>query len=495
MGVGAEVGFGGVQLSKFANFGSDVAEKVANAFKGSAERASKMAGYYRRAEDYVLQANLASSELEQYGRQIVSSLLREQVLKREYDNQLQQIENAESVEAFLSEKFTTEELYSWMHGQLSQTHYEVYKLAFDVAKRAEQTMKYELMRPEFEELSIIKFGYWDAGRKGLLAGEQLALDLRRLELAYLEQNRREYELTKHVSLVRLDPRALLQLRASGACVVDIPEWLFDLDSPGQFLRRIKTVAVTIPAVTGPYTTIHAKLSLLRSSIRASSLLGDQYARADDGDDSRFRDFTGLIQSIVTSTAQNDSGMFEVNLRDERRLPFEGAGVISTWRIELPNDIPQFDFDTIADIVLHLRYTAREAGHLRQPAVEHVTSEVLSDPETLERLFTLPYDFADSWAAFGAAANDADRTLELAVSQDHFPYWVKRLGIDDTIVATFAVVDRAKNKLALAPAAVPFAGDAANGWTLTIDDTSPVFPFLKKHRDAKVHMTVSFATPG
>ena len=30
-----------------------------------------MAGYYRRAEDYVLQANLATSELEQYGRQIV----------------------------------------------------------------------------------------------------------------------------------------------------------------------------------------------------------------------------------------------------------------------------------------------------------------------------------------------------------------------------------------------------------------------------------------
>ena len=125
----------------------------------------------------------------------------------------------------------------------------------------------------------------------------------------------------------------------------MPEWLFDMDSPGQYLRRIKTVAVTIPAVTGPYTTIHAKLSLLRSSIRTSSLLGDQYARSEDGEDARFRDFTGAIQSIVTSSAQNDSGLFEVDLRDERRLPFEGAGAISTWRIELPNDIPQFDFET------------------------------------------------------------------------------------------------------------------------------------------------------
>jgi len=55
------------------------------------------------------------------------------------------------------------------------------------------------MRPEFDDLRIIKFGYWDGGRKGLLAGEQLGLDLRRLELAYLEHNRREHEMTKHVS--------------------------------------------------------------------------------------------------------------------------------------------------------------------------------------------------------------------------------------------------------------------------------------------------------
>ncbi len=41
-----------------------------------------MAGYYRRAEDYVVQANLATSELMQYGRQIVGSLIREQITKK-----------------------------------------------------------------------------------------------------------------------------------------------------------------------------------------------------------------------------------------------------------------------------------------------------------------------------------------------------------------------------------------------------------------------------
>lgn len=495
MGVGAEIGFGGIQLSSAANFGSQGAEMISNAFKGSAERAAKMGAYYRRAEDYVLQANVATAELEHHGRQIVSALLREQIVKGEYENQLNLIDNSHAVDDYLHEKFTNEELYTWMHGQLSQIYYDSYKIAFDVAKRAEQTLKYEVMRPSFDDQSFVKFGYWDGGRKGLLAGDALSLDLRRLELAYLEQNRREYELTKHVSIARLDPLALLKLKATGACEVTVPEWMFDLDSPGQFLRRIKTVAVSIPCVTGPYTSVHAKLSLLRSSIRATSDTGQPYARDETNEDPRFRDYAGAIESMVMSTAQNDSGMFELNLRDERRLPFDGAGAISTWRIELPNDIPQFDVETLSDVILHLRYTAREAGNLRADASRHIREDVLQDPSTLAQLFSLDHDFADAWRPFAAAANDADRAMTLSVTTDHFPYWVKQLGMDDAIVATFAVIDGAKHKLSVAPAAMPFTGDAATGWKLTIDQTSPVFAFLKKWRAGTVHMTISYLGAG
>jgi len=70
-----------------------------------------------------------------------------------------------------------------------------------------------------------------------------------------------------------------------------------------------------------------------------------------------------------SNAQNDSGMFELNFRDERYLPFEGAGVISRWRIELPQTFRQFSYDTISDVVLHIKYTARDGGvPLREAAI-------------------------------------------------------------------------------------------------------------------------------
>ena len=56
------------------------------------------------------------------------------------------------------------------------------------------------------------------------------------------------------------------------------------------------------------------------------------------DDGRFTDYFGSTDVIVTSGGVNDSGMFETNLRDERFLPFEGAGAISTWSLSLPAEL-------------------------------------------------------------------------------------------------------------------------------------------------------------
>lgn len=483
LGVGAEVGFGGVQLKGLADGGAEIAQKIATAFLTSAERASKMAGYYRRAEDYVLQANSATAELVQYGRQIIASLIREQIAKKEYENHLKQIEQAEEINAYMQDKFTNEALYNWMQGELSKIYFSCYQFAYDLAKKSEQTLKYELMRQEFEDLGLIKFGYWDSARKGLLAGESLYLDLKRLEMAYHENNKREYEISKHISIHRLDPMALLKLKATGSCELEIPEWVFDLDSPGQFMRRIKSVAVSIPCITGPFTSIHAKLSLLRNSIRISSLKGDDYKRSGP-DDTRFRDFNGAIQSVVTSSAQNDSGLFETNLHDERYLPFEGAGVIGRWKIELPGGVPQFDFETIADVILHIRYTCREAGHLAVAATDHLKEDILQSPDGgLLQLFNLNSEFAGEWNLFRTAAGDADRKLTLKLNGNNFPYWTKPLGMEDAIVATFCSIDWEKNRLSVAAENIPFEGDADNGWSLTIDPAKAVpFNFLNKVRN-------------
>jgi len=439
-GIGASIVLGGTGLTSNMQTAADVLELLASRESHDASSAAKTASYERRADDWMLQSNLAARELMQIGRQIISSLIREQITHHEYENLKKQIEQAQEIDQFLRDKFTNEELYGWMQGELSKLYYEYYKFAFDIARKAEQTMKHELMRPELDDRNFIKFNYWDGGRKGLLSGEALHLDLKRMEMAYHDHNKREYELTKHVSLRQLDPVALLTLKAIGTCEVTLPEWLFDLDAPGHYMRRIKNVSLSIPAVTGPYTSVNCTLSLQKSTLRRSPLLrDDEYERAVDEEDTRFVDYYGTIQSIVTSNAQNDSGMFETNLRDERFLPFEGAGAESTWKLELPAEFRQFDYNSISDVILHVRYTARQGGGLLARKATERMRELIEEANTsgLVQLFSLKHAFPSEWHRFVSG----DEDFRATVKKEYFPYFVQGEDINISKVELYAVQDK------------------------------------------------------
>jgi hypothetical protein len=410
--------FGGSLFSGVGRIISSSLSTKASNEDGQGSSASKTGGHQRRASEWMLQYNLAAHELMQNGRQILTSLIAEQIAHHEYLNIQQQIANANEIDDFLHDKFTNEELHLWMQGEVSRLYYEYYRFAFDTARKAEQTMKQELMRPELDAQDFVQFNYWDGGRKGLLSGEALHLDVKRMEMAYLDNNKRELELTRHISLRQLDPVSLLMLKATGSCTVAVPEWLFDRDCPGHYMRRIKNVAVSIPSVTGPYTSLNCTLTLLGSSLRKSPLLSDgEYARQGAGD-VRFVDYPAAAQSIVTSTGSNDTGLFETNLREERFLPFEGAGAVSTWKFELPKDFPAFDFNTISDVILHIRYTARQGVDKAQAvqAVNDLFGDATSAP--LAILFSLPHDFPVEWSAFVNGAAD----FQANIRRDDFPYF-------------------------------------------------------------------------
>ncbi len=430
--------FGGSTISEASKIAAQILRTAAAWETDQAGIASRTASYERRADDWRLQGNLAARELMQIGRQILGSLIAEQVAHREYQNTEKQIEHSKEIDELLREKFTNEELYAWMQGETSRLYYEYYRFAFDTARKAEQSMKRELMRPEVDATDYIKFNYWDAGRKGLLSGEALSLDIKRMEMAYHENNRREYELTKHVSLRQLDPFALLTLKATGTCEVTLPEWLFDLDGPGHYMRRVKTVSVSVPSVTGPYTSVNCTLTLLKSSLRKSAQLLEGAYERQGSEDGRFIDYFGAIQSVVTSSGNNDSGLFDTNLRDERVLPFEGAGANSTWRLGLPGSFRQFDYNTISDVILHVRFTAREGGaRLREKATAHLTTALGQvNASGLAVLLSLKHDFPDEWHHFVTGSDFA-----ATVTRRHFPYFAQGHNINiDELTAGTAQVD-------------------------------------------------------
>jgi peptidoglycan hydrolase-like protein with peptidoglycan-binding domain len=394
----------------------------------AASSAQTNAGYERRANDWKLQQDLANQELAQIDKQILAARIREKIADRDLVNHEQQTENARQVEEFLRNKYTQEELYGWTIGEISTIYFQCYQLAYDLAKKAEKTYRYELGLPTS---NFVQFGIWDSFRKGLMSGERLYLSLKQMEKSYMDQNRREYEIVKHISLLQLNPLATIALKETGTCILELPEAFFDADYPGHYMRRIKSVSITIPCVVGPYTSINCTLTLLSSETRIKSLANKPYEKNAGSDDNRFITNYAAMQSIATSTAQNDSGLFELNFRDERYLPFEGAGAVSRWRIDLPKDCNAFDFDTISDVIIKLNYTAREGGDNLKKVAKDAMQKMVKEKSPLARLFSVKHEFSSEWYRFlhpAEAANSQPLNLDFSLERFPFQYRGKKLQI-------------------------------------------------------------------
>jgi Tc toxin complex TcA C-terminal TcB-binding domain len=379
-----------------------------------------IAGWQRRRDEWVQQSKMTVEEIRQIDKQIVALEIRKSIAEKELDNHRQQIEHTREIDDYIrTQKFTRESLYTWMESQLSSIYFSAYQLAYEQAKRAERAYRFELGD---ESTNFVQYGHWDSMRKGLMAGELLAQDLRRMEVAYLDRNRRELEITRHVSLLQLDPIALVKLRQTASCEITIPEELLDMEFPGHFFRRLKTVSISVPCVVGSYTNVSGTLTLLSSKIRDAELVkGGSYSAPEN-----YRASYLPIQSIATSTGQNDSGLFELNFRDERYLPFEGAGAISTWKFSLPQEFRQFDYDTISDVIIHLRYTARDKGSLKEEAIKHLNDYIGSENSAGSvRLFSIRHEFPTEWAKFKSPKNVTATNraaLTLNPRSEHYPFW-------------------------------------------------------------------------
>jgi hypothetical protein len=450
-GCGGNVGvsFGGSNLAASTEAVVHGIETVANYLTYQAWSVGKMGGYFRRQQEWTLQANLAAAEIMQIDQQVNAAKIRVTVAQDDLKVTSAQVANAQAVQAYLQNKFTSQQLYTWMIGQVSSLYSQLYQLAYATAQQAEVAYQRELGVPES---NYITFGYWDSLRKGLLAGEGLQLAVRQLELTYLNQNQREFEISRYVSLLLHDPSALMSLKTTGECVVQLPEQLFDLDYPGQYLRRLRDVSLTIPCVAGPYTNVNCTLTLVSSKVRFSPATG-AYPESQ-GSDPRFIYYAGATAAIATSHAQDDSGVFTVNFRDERYLPFETAGAISTWMLTMPPACNAFDFDTITDVVFKLSYTARYGGDLlrsqafaaaslpAQPAQTQAPAIPAAPKQAgRDRLFSVKHEFPTGWYGLlhPSAAGASYGQMPLWITPDRFGFQYRGRKITTADIEVFALL--------------------------------------------------------
>jgi hypothetical protein len=441
VGSGFAMKWGGVELQGSAAGFAAVAHATAQGSEAVAASAGLEAGFDRRVEGWKHQKKLADLELDQLQRQRTAASLRVEIARRALALHERTLDQLDEMLEFMDGKLTNLGLYTWLSTELRRLYRSGYQNALALARLAEQAFRFE--RDE-DAGAALAATYWDPLHAGLLAGEQLLIDLQTLERRYLETNYRGLEVDQAFALSQVAPDALLQLRQTGECRFTIGELFFDIFYPGQYKRRIKGVRVTMPSITGPYVNVSATLTLERSWIRPTATT------------------TTLVEipprrsvSVATSTAQNDAGVFELSFRDERYMPFEGAGAVSQWHLVLPKAFRQFDYQTINDVILSVSYTAEQDGALRarvesdNASVEGSVLAFLSG-NPLRRVLSLRQDFSP---AFGRLLHSPLATeVRFDVSEDHFPALVRnrQLAVARTklLVRTADGVDPAGLRLAL-----------------------------------------------
>jgi Tc toxin complex TcA C-terminal TcB-binding domain/Neuraminidase-like domain/Salmonella virulence plasmid 28.1kDa A protein len=395
----------------------------------SSTNAGRKASFLRQLQDRVQQANTAGYEIKNIDKQILTQQIRINIAEQEITNQQKQIDNAQEMEDFLRNKYTNQELYSWMDSQIRTLYHQAYNLAYDLAKRAEKVFRFER---GLDAPNIIQYGYWDAAYDGLFSGERLYIGLKQLEAAYQEKRGHDFEVSKSISLRQINPLALLQLKETGTCEFALPEVLFDMDYPGHYLRRLKSVSLRIPCILGPHTSLNCTLRLLGHKFRMNSIATNKSDYLEQTDE-HFSTVNVPISSIAVSSLEDENGVFELNFHDERYLPFEGAGAISKWRLELPDPkkFKQFDYDTITDVVMRLRYTSVDGGDkLKGPATDSVQEyiksvEDLRQEEGLFAVFDLKNDFPNEWYSANHPPQGAtERILTIEKLNEKLPIFTK-----------------------------------------------------------------------
>jgi hypothetical protein len=413
---------------------------------------------------------LLTKEKAQVDKRVTETQLKIDITGAELRRHDLEVENARKVQTYFRDKYTNEQLYGWMLGQLSTVYFQAYKVAFDAAQQAERAFRFE--RGE-QSTSFIEFSYWDSLKKGLFAGERLLLDLRRMETAYTEGDRRALEITRHISLREDFPLAFVELLAVGRCQIDVSESLLDGDFPGHYFRRIKTVSITVHGPIKPQRNVNCTLTLLENRIRVNGNASGSYAQAADAEDSRFVINPVPVHAVATSRPDNDPGLFRLRFDDARYLPFEGAGAISTWRIELPQADNAIDLTSINDIVVSLAYTARTGGAALEAVARADREKGLArgglKPETLHA-FSLRRDAPALWKKLEEATPGQEVELALPLEPDRFSGRYRGLDLRIERVTVFA-----QPRNVLAPEALQLRLDPPKGSGSPITTWLPPWP--------------------
>lgn len=354
---------GGVRYEGAFHALQAAAQGMANDKRANAANLERSEQFARRAAEWAHGLEQARLELAQVDAQLQAYEQQAENTQLQWRLAQTTLEHTRSLHDTLGKRFSNAQLYHWLNGRLSAFYLQAYDSTLSLCLAAEACWQEE--RAQWDQ-RFIQTQVWNNQYRGLAAGEALRHNLQTMSNAYITHNERHLEITKTVSLRQLhdkDPQATTNkpwatlkedLVNTGVLTFELTQNMFDDDYPGHYLRRIKNLSVSLPATLGPYEDIKA---ILTQTANSTWLTPSTATDAPVKKDLRVR------QEVALSSGLNDSGLFTLNFdTDERYLPFEFTGAVSTWQLTFPNHTRQQAMLTsLTDIIVHLRYTAKNTG--------------------------------------------------------------------------------------------------------------------------------------
>lgn len=277
--------------------------------------------------------------------------------------------------------------------RMGQTMWRLYRRYLDMALRTAKLMQAAYNFETDQSLRLIKTDYSTDEVKGFLGAESLLADIQTFTYDLItSQLSKPQPVRQTISLAERYGFAFEnQLRETGSMNFETRIDDFDSYYPGTYAGRIERVEVEVEGIL-PVRGISGTLTNSGiSSYRTPASLwldpetsGLKY-RVQSRESLVISDYAERQDALLLST---DQRMMRV---------FQGAGLASTWTLELPKAVNDFDFDTLTDVRLTFYYKARFDPELRT----RVLTQLASRPgiNARERGIPLRWIYPDAFYRF------------------------------------------------------------------------------------------------
>jgi len=278
---------------------------------------------------------------------------------------------------YLALKEMNQELYYALASTLKQIKTKYLEAGVRMGFLAERALAFEMGE---SDLQFIKFEYEVSALKGLLAGDFLKQDLEMMEfnrtLSLKQRNHVKYV----ISLRQRYPMEFYGFLQTGVMTFATGLYDFDKAYPGTYQRRLKRVEVIIQGAVGPEgfkgsLTNFGSFVVRQNQSEINRLIPTEKAIHDAYKNLQSKGLSilpvGGLNAFTLPPARLILSRYEIRqdqvifpTEPEVREIFEGFGVAGLWRLELPKNVNDADYRTIADAKLVLYFDA-----LYDPALE------------------------------------------------------------------------------------------------------------------------------